>query len=93
MGTAESENDGRNSCQKQQQDGAKCSDHAVQPATVSILSQLRKYETGHSVIIRLLFTLVTAPRRPMLGVEGEKEANDHKVVGLPSTGGPPERSQ
>jgi hypothetical protein len=59
MHPGDSEYGGWNRCEKQQQDGANRSDHVIKNPTISILSQLRKYEIAHSVIIRLLFTLST----------------------------------
>jgi hypothetical protein len=45
MHAGEAQNDRRNCREEAEEHGAKSSDHDVNPATISILSQLRKYET------------------------------------------------
>jgi hypothetical protein len=45
MYPAEAERNGRDRRQQAGKDGAECSDHVIKAATISILSQLRKYET------------------------------------------------
>jgi hypothetical protein len=45
MHAREAQHDGRNCREEAEKHGAKSSEHDVKPATISILSQLRKYET------------------------------------------------
>jgi hypothetical protein len=45
MDAGEAQDDGWNCRDEAEKHGAKSSEHVVKPATISILSQLRKYET------------------------------------------------